>query len=213
MAMITGAHSFSLMSLVGLSLCGCDAFVDDGYHGEARGTIAGVIVNERPAPTPAIAVGILWYALGPDPYQPATPLLLDTPVAVSAQFPSGFELQLPTPPRGAIGAFPATGEVYEAEAIVALVAAEATDQAAPGDVIAADEHYALLYLGDDLAAGSIQARLHCGALGAGYHLMERTCDATASCTEVPTYPADDGEQCGNWEAADGLDTVITIHLR
>ena len=213
MVTMTGSRNFSIVILVGLALAGCDAFVDDGYHGEGRGTIAGVIVNERPAGAPALEVGLLWYALGPDPYQPATPLLFDTPVAISAQFPSGFELQLPTPPRGAISSFPASGEVYEAEGIVALVAAETTAHEERGDVIATDERYALLYLGDDLAAGSVQARLHCDALGAGYHLMDRTCDATTSCSEPPTYPAEGGEQCGNWEAANGLDTVITIHLR
>ena len=81
------------------------------------------------------------------------------------------------------------------------------------DVVAVDERYSLLYLDGDLPATGAQARVHCGPLAAGYHLMERLCAAEDGCASPPTYPAEDGEECGNWEAAGGLGTSVTLHLR
>jgi len=191
----------------------CDGFVDQSYRGAPLARLSGIIVNERADPAPLLDVGILWYALGADPYQPAAPILLDSSVPVAPQFPSGFELELHTPPVGAIGSFPITTEVDEAEGIIALVARKTDGQAIAADVVALDERFALLYLDGDLTSTSAQARVHCGPLAAGYHLMERLCTEETGCAAPPTYPAEGGEECGDWEAAQGLDTAITLHLR
>lgn len=195
-----------------LASTACDGFVDTGYRGEPLARISGVVVSERATPLPALDVGILWYALGADPYEPAAPILLDESIPVASQFPSGFELELHTPPVNALGSSPITPEVYEAEGIVALVARETDGSAIAGDVVAMDERYSLLYLAAALDPATAQARQHCGALASGYHLMEKTCEEADGCEAPPTYPPD-GEECGDWEAADGMATAITLYLR
>jgi len=190
----------------------CDGFVDTSYRGEPIARITGVVVDERPTAPPPVDVGILWYALGADWYEPATPILLDDSIPVAPQFPAGFELELHTPPHGALGSFPTTPEVYEAAGIVALVAHKVDGRAIATDVIAEDERYTLLYLAADLAPASAQAKLHCGPLSAGYHLMDATCDAAEGCETPPTYPPS-GEECSDWEAAEGMGTAITLRLR
>ncbi len=205
------AASLAISAAV-LASTACDGVVDASYRGEPLARIAGVVVNERATPTPALDVGILWYALGADPYEPAAPILLDESIPVASQFPSGFELELHTPPVHALGSSPITPEVYEAEGIVALVARKSDGSAIASDVVAMDERYSLLYLADALEPSSAQARRHCGALGSGYHLMEKTCEAANGCEAPPIYPLD-GEECGDWEAADGMATAITLYLR
>ncbi len=204
--MVTRAHTggFAVPMVMRLELAllllvaGCDALVDADYRGEPSGRLQGVLRGEPSPRNPPIELGIGWTVFDGDG------LLVDyefemTPTDV--EFGGHFSLPLYPPPDHLIGR-PRPDRGFRAEGFVTAVHRATAEAAVEDQLIGYNGSYKLIYLPEDVEPDSLTATMLCGALSAGFHLMEINASGT------PRPP-----ECGaDWEAADGLDTLIEVEL-
>jgi len=162
--------------------CACAPQADSSYLGEPLITLPGYVASAGPAPLEA---AMLWQR-GPPPSSDDQELATRAPVRTG--FPASFTLHLYQPPPAAARKTLAPSEVTFARANAGAVpygiAAGAVGGlgASPGPAGPAsqngaygiDPHHWVVYLAQDVPAGSLTEWWLSGALPAGFHLMRVT---------------------------------------
>jgi hypothetical protein len=211
--------------LVLASLSACSAQVDADHQGEALAAISGTVSSTRSAPVSDCEVTALWVnsSTSPDTWGANS-------VQVEGDFPSNFTLSIYEPPADdLLNDFGNEGTRFG----VAYLVANAPGTDFDSDDVAllgADTEHLLVYVPEDVPAGSYASyRLH-STPTAGFHLYgvyrpteeeveaRKTCIASLT-SEGDQWYVDVYEKCGGYDSFDDfvplesdLDTPLHIEL-
>jgi hypothetical protein len=147
------------------TLAACDSQVDGDHQGNALANLTGTVANQRTAPIDDAEVVILWMNSAGSPDIAAAEA-----VPVAGNFPAEFQLAIYEPPIDAL-----INDYGDSRMGVAFVVS-----ADPGgdiindeeSVLGMDPNHLLVYLPEDVVAGSIVATILRGTPAAGFHIYD-----------------------------------------
>ena len=210
-----------------VSLSACSAQVDADHQGEPLATISGTVSSTRSAPTSGCEVTALWVnsSTSPDTWGADS-------VAVEGNFPSNFKLSIYEPPADhLLNDFEhGGGAVRFGVAYLVANAPGADFDKSDGGFLGADTEHLLVYVPEDVPAGSYASYRLRSTPKAGFHLYgvyrptEEEVQARKACAESLTSEGDQWyvdiyEKCGGYGSFDDfvplesdLDTPLHIEL-
>jgi hypothetical protein len=148
------------------TLAACDSQVDGDHNGTALAKLAGSVANQRTAPTGDADVVILWVNSSGSP-----DTVTAEKVPVEGNFPAEFQLSIfEPPPDSVLNDYPDHSRMGVAYIISASPDADLTD---PGEgVLGMDPNHLLVYVPEDIVAGSNVATVLRGTPTAGFHVYD-----------------------------------------
>jgi hypothetical protein len=215
---------YSIVLLVTSVIAGCDAQVDSTHQGSALAQIDGTVQNRRTRSVGDAELAIVWQNT------PGTQYLMPSEIVdVEGNFPAAFRIAVYEPPRD--GLFNVTVDNSRFAVASIFAGRPGTDYAdrdsVEQNVLGMDPNHLLVYLPEDVAAGSVLATSLRGTPRAGFHiynvghLSEAEQEARFQCMqELPpsaTYQ-DIFDVCGGLifddfvPAPDDLETPLQVEL-
>jgi len=191
-----------------LSLAACASQVDGDHQGTPLATLAGSVTNTR-AQTPSSAdVVVLWVTDGMGDFVTAET------VPVQGSFPAAFSLALYEPPADIVlNAHPSGGPKVGLAMLSAAEPGQTPSDATPP--LGLDPDHLLVYLPEDVTAGTFASYFLHGPAPAGFHIYgfnrltdaerQQQLDCRYALGDEPSY-AEIYTQCGG----DGLDEVVPL---
>jgi hypothetical protein len=149
-------------SLLVASLAGCDSQVDANHQGTALATLGGSVRNTRTLATDDAEVIVLWYNSSGNGDLSGT-----DSVEVEGSFPAQFKLSIYEPPAPEL-LNDWNGVKFGVAYIIA--GGSGTDSSDEDTWLGADANHLLVYLPEDVPAGSDVATLLRGTPRAGFHI-------------------------------------------
>jgi hypothetical protein len=218
------SHSILLPTLLLGSLAACDSQVDGDHNGTALAEIHGQVESMRTGPVDDAQVAIVWQNSSGSPDLVG----VDT-VDVTGSFPAQFHLAIYTPPEDTLINNFGDSRMGVAYIFAAKAGTDfSSDQSAEAGVLGLDPDHLLIYLPENLAAGTLASTLLRGTPSAGFHLYnvghltDAEKDQRRACAEglgesTPVQVIYD--TCGGSDvfddflpAADDLDAVLKVDL-
>ena len=146
------------------SLAGCDSQVDAGHQGTALATLGGSVRNTRTLATGDAEVVVLWHNSSGSPDLTGT-----DSVEVEGSFPAQFRLSIYQPPEVELLNDWNGVKFGVAYIIAATPGTDVSDDDAAG-LLGIDANHLLVYLPEDVPAGSEVATFLRGTPRAGFHI-------------------------------------------
>jgi hypothetical protein len=158
---------YSIVLLVTSAIAGCDAQVDSTHNGTALAQIEGTVRNQRTQSVGDAEVAIVWRNTELIQY-----LMPAEIVDVQGNFPAAFRISVYAPPPDAL--LNVTTDNHRFGVATIFAGKPGIDYADPDSVeqnaLGMDPDHWLVYLPEDVAAGSVLATLLRGTPHAGFHL-------------------------------------------
>lgn len=165
------------------ALAACDAQQPPGYTGEPLTALVGQVVNGRTDAPPAAKVVLVWGDFGAmfPPFGESVNLTGHFPEAFRLELPASFQAQRLYLPSGAFpdGYYDAALESRIALARILAVRQEADSSTyiPSADMLGAAEDQVLVYVEEDVVAGTAGEAYLGGPVPAGYHVFRVKTDA------------------------------------
>ncbi len=148
-------------------LAACDSQVDGDHNGTPLASLTGNVQNQRTGPIGSDAeVVIVWMNSSGSPDVSAAET-----VPVTGNFPAAFELSIYEPPIDALINNYGDSKMGVALIVSANVDADLSSDEGEG-VLGMDPDHLLVYLPEDVAAGSTVATILRGTPKAGFHIYD-----------------------------------------
>jgi hypothetical protein len=158
---------YSIVLLVTSAIAGCDAQVDSTHNGTALAQIDGTVQNRRTRSVGPAEVAIVWQNTPGVQY-----LMPGEIVEVTGNFPAAFRISVYEPPQDTMINVAVDNSRFAVASIFA--GKPGTDYAdrdsVEQNVLGMDPNHLLVYLPEDVAAGSILATSLRGTPRAGFHI-------------------------------------------
>jgi RNA polymerase sigma-70 factor (ECF subfamily) len=147
------------------TLAACDSQVDGNHNGTPLANLAGSVANQRTAPIDNAEVVILWMNSSSSPDVSAAET-----VPVEGNFPAEFQLSIYEPPIDALINDAGDSRMGVALIISAEAGGEIMNEGT--GVLGMDQNHLLVYLPEDVVAGTTVATMLRGTPKAGFHIYD-----------------------------------------
>jgi hypothetical protein len=160
-------HRYSIVLLVTSAIAGCDAQVDSTHNGTALAQLEGTVHNRRTLSTGDAEIALVWENT------PGIQYLMPAEIVdVEGNFPAAFRISVYQPPQDAVINVDPENRRFGVASIFA--GRRGTDYAdrdsVQQNVLGMDPNHLLVYLPEDVPAGSLLATTLRGTPRAGFHI-------------------------------------------